>query len=90
MNVVEFLRGKGINTAGSCDGKHDGRKGLPYIFVQLRGGETEFEVHASIVAELLAANYHGFTVQNDYLYQKSSTPWMKHLRITFWGEAKPE
>jgi len=87
-DAVEFLRGKGINTAGSCDAKHDDRKGQPWIFVDLREGENEFDVHARIVAELLTANYHGFTVQNDYLYQKSPTPWMKHLRITFWGGGK--
>ncbi|KKM92704.1 hypothetical protein LCGC14_1215800 [marine sediment metagenome] len=89
-DAVEFLRAKGINTAGSCDAKHDGRKGQPWIFVELRGEESELFVHDNIVGVLLAANYHGFTVQNDYLYQKSPTPWMKHLRITFWGEAKPE
>ncbi len=88
-DAVDFLRGKGINTTGSCDGKHDGGKDQPWISVDSRGEDLVL-VRLEIAKLLLSAGYHGFTVKEEYLYQKRPEVWMTNLVIVFWGEAKPE
>lgn len=87
-DAVEFLRKHNINTYGSCDANHDDRKGEPWISVNSKGEDLVL-VRLEIAKLLLSAGYRGFTVKEEYLYQKGPEVWMTNLVIVFWGEAKP-
>ena len=87
-DAVEFLRKNNVNTYGSCDAKHDDRKGEPWISVDSKGEDLVL-MRLEIVKLLLSGGYQGFTVKEEYLYQKRAEVWMTNLVILFWGEAKP-
>lgn len=89
-DAVEFLRKHNINTTGSCDGKHDDRKGYPVISVEPPNISCTHLERIVVARTLLDGGYHGFTVEEHYLYQKGPLPWKSNVVITFWGEAKPE
>lgn len=89
-DAVEFLRKNRVNTSGSCDAKHDDRKGQPWISVEPPNMKSTRTERKHIVEVLLKGGYRGFTVEEQYLYQKGPLPWKTNIVITFWGEAKPE
>lgn len=89
-DAVEFLRKHNVNTTGSCDKKHDDRRGQPWISVEPPNIASTNLERIAIAKVLLDGGYHGFTVQEEYLYQRGPVAWKTNIVITFWGEAKPE
>lgn len=89
-DAVELLREADIDTTASCDGKHDGKDERPWIRVNVPDESHFFYTRNRISLTLIRAKYHGFTIDESRLYQKDFNPWKTQIRITFWGEAKPE
>ncbi len=89
-DAVELLRKAEIDTTASCDGKHDGKNELPSISVNVPDESQFYHIRHKISLALIRAKYHGFTIEEGRLYQKDFNPWKTQIRITFWGEAKPD
>lgn len=89
-DAVMLLRNVEINTSGSCDAKHEGHAGnLPWISIDIPHQAHFSLTRWAVVETLIKAGYRAFTVEEHYLYQKSSNPWKTNMIIMFWTEAKP-
>jgi hypothetical protein len=82
--VVKILVAAGLKTEASCQGGPGHPAVFPYIVLENPGNEECIRLLAA--EALINAGIHGFTVSQEYMYQKEwAAPWYKAvIRIEFW------
>ena len=83
--TVKILNRVGIKTAASCQGGPGHSSKQPWILIREAQAVTIDGARTLVAKALIEAGITGFTINQEYMYQKDYLiRWKEFLRVEFW------